>query len=90
MTHIDDEQEALKGLDEEAWQAYWENKDPEYKARRAQWAQDDAYVPEEVTFCRKYCPDMPVEECFEAYRVYRSYVDEGQSREVARMYAGLS
>lgn len=52
--------------------------------------EDNTHVPEEVTFCRKYRTDMPVEECFEAYRVYRSYVDEGQSREVARMYAGLS
>lgn len=45
---------------------------------------------EAVRFCRKYCPYMPEEECYKAYEIYRMYHDEGQSREVSRMYAGLS
>jgi hypothetical protein len=53
---------------------------------------DDNYQREldAVRFCRKYSPYMPEAECINAYETYRMYLDEGQTREVSRMYAGLS
>jgi hypothetical protein len=32
----------------------------------------------------------PEAECIKTYEIYRMYLDEGQTREVSRMYAGLS
>ena len=70
--------------------------DPEWELQRAEdeaWELDHAdhrIIPgEAVRFCRKYYPNMPEEECIKAYETYLMYLDEGQTREVSRMYAGL-
>ena len=38
---------------------------------------------------RRYRPEYDEAECLEAYEIYRSYYDEGQSMIVSRRYAGL-
>lgn len=38
---------------------------------------------------RRFRPYFNEEECLEAYKVFRDYYDEGQSRHVCLMYAGL-
>lgn len=49
-----------------------------------------APVEEIVAWVHQTDDYMTDEECVEAHRIYRSYVDEGQRSIVARQYAGLS
>jgi len=45
---------------------------------------------EKIAFARKYTKYATEQECIEAYDIYRSYRDEGQSDVVSRQYAGLT
>lgn len=42
-----------------------------------------------VEWVRKIQPSYTEEECLDAWRIYKSYRDEGQSVVVSKQYAGL-
>jgi hypothetical protein len=43
-----------------------------------------------IAWVRKFLgEDCPEDECWEAYKLYRIYRDEGQNELVSRQYAGL-
>lgn len=42
-----------------------------------------------IQWVHQFAPWMSDTEALEAYRVYRSYYDEGQTALVSRQYAGL-
>lgn len=54
---------------------------------------DDQFANDEqkrqVEFVRQYSPQASISEAVEAYRIYRSYRDEGQTDIISRQYAGL-
>ena len=93
-----DEYEAWKPVEYDDYEAYYlkqertclvdddDDDDPEWYD---QCNIDDCDLSEAVRFCRKYYPNMPEEECIKVYETYLMYLDEGQTREVSRMYAGL-